>query len=417
MAQNMSLCIIYAYDYPAWLLDMTQIRAKGVDAVALNIGKDPWQWDQVYSAYQAAAKTNIAVFISFDYTSFSCDVDLTVRWVNGLKDMPAQFTVNGSPMISSFSGSCLGPSGWQQVRERTRGYLMPFLSVDRNLLARDKAYGFLDSWLCWDCAWPQTNTDIDTREDRSYMDILGEGRYATSLSPWFFSHFDYKGTYYRGDDWLLLTRWEELVDMRNDLTFVEMVTWNDFGESSYFGPINPDETQPSGTTWATGFPHTGFFDLSAYYIQAFKTGEYPAITEDVIYFWLRPHPAGVTAFDDPLPKPEHWDWAVDRLWVAAFCADSCTVTLQVGSYSQEFDNLSHGVNKLSIPLKSYGPVTVKVSRDGEDVIDYTPSDFEYRESTMAYNYNAYVGSASASPTKAKSLVEDTFPVEGDSSWL
>ncbi|KAF9068887.1 glycosyl hydrolase family 71-domain-containing protein [Rhodocollybia butyracea] len=310
-------------------------------------------------------------------------------WVNGLKDMPAH--------------------GWQQVRERTRGYLMPFLSVDRNLLARDKAYGFLDSWLCWDCAWPQTNADIDV-----HMDILGEGRYATSLSPWFFSHFDYKGTYYRGDDWLLLTRWEELVDMRNDLTFVEMVTWNDFGESSYFGPINPDETQPSGTTWATGFPHTGFFDLSAYYIQAFKTGEYPAITEDIIYFRLRPHPAGVTAFDDPLPKPEHWDWAVDRLWVAAFCADSCTVTLQVGSYSQEFDNLSHGVNKLSIPLKSYGSVTVKMSRDGEDVIDYTPSDFEYRGSTIAC---LYLSLLRASPAKAKSLVEDTFPVEGDSSWL
>ena len=43
-----------------------------------------------------------------------------------------------------------------------------------------------------------------------------------------------------------------------------------------FGPIKSD--QPQGTTWATNFPHTAWFDLSAYYITAFKTGSYPAIT-------------------------------------------------------------------------------------------------------------------------------------------
>jgi hypothetical protein len=43
-----------------------------------------------------------------------------------------------------------------------------------------------------------------------------------------------------------------------------------------FGPFKGD--QPAGTTWATGFPHTAWFDLSAYYITAYKTGSYPAIT-------------------------------------------------------------------------------------------------------------------------------------------
>lgn len=43
-----------------------------------------------------------------------------------------------------------------------------------------------------------------------------------------------------------------------------------------FGPIKG--IQPEGTTWATHFPHTAWFDLSAYYITAFKTGKYPAIT-------------------------------------------------------------------------------------------------------------------------------------------
>jgi glucan endo-1,3-alpha-glucosidase len=34
-----------------------------------------------------------------------------------------------------------------------------------------------------------------------------------------------KNFYLRGDDWLLNNRWEQLVSMRDKLTFVEMVTW------------------------------------------------------------------------------------------------------------------------------------------------------------------------------------------------
>jgi glucan endo-1,3-alpha-glucosidase len=43
-----------------------------------------------------------------------------------------------------------------------------------------------------------------------------------------------------------------------------------------FGP-NTEGTPPAGTTWLNGFPHDAFFDMSAYYIQAFKTGTYPSI--------------------------------------------------------------------------------------------------------------------------------------------
>lgn len=43
-----------------------------------------------------------------------------------------------------------------------------------------------------------------------------------------------------------------------------------------FGPIKG--AQPAGTTWATNFPHTVMFEMSQYYITAFKTGSFPAIT-------------------------------------------------------------------------------------------------------------------------------------------
>lgn len=46
------------------------------------------------------------------------------------------------------------------------------------------------------------------------------------------THFPYKNWYLRGDNWLLNNRWEQLISMRNELTFIELLTWNDFGEGN-----------------------------------------------------------------------------------------------------------------------------------------------------------------------------------------
>ena len=51
-----------------------------------------------------------------------------------------------------------------------------------------------------------------------------------------------------------------------------------------FGPIKG--SQPAGTTWATNYPHTAWSEMSQYYIAAFKTGNYPAITVRTLYLSL-----------------------------------------------------------------------------------------------------------------------------------
>ena len=53
------------------------------------------------------------------------------------------------------------------------------------------------------------------------------------------------------------SRWETLIDNRDSVDIVEIVTWNDYGESSYIGPI--EGAEPTGTTWTSGFDHTGTF--------------------------------------------------------------------------------------------------------------------------------------------------------------
>lgn len=119
------------------------------DAVALNIGSDTWQWDRVVDAYNAAAAsgTGLKMFISFDYTSFVCDNGYaTTNWTNYFAKYPAQFAVNGKPMISTYGGGydCLGVANWKTVKANTNGYLMPFFWDSENTFKTD--WAFLDSW-------------------------------------------------------------------------------------------------------------------------------------------------------------------------------------------------------------------------------------------------------------------------------
>ncbi|GLB44991.1 putative glycosyl hydrolase family 71 [Lyophyllum shimeji] len=380
----------FPYTQADWADDLRQIQAKGVDALALNMGAQGWQRKQVASAYAAAAQlgANLKLFLSFDFTAMACDLNDLVGRVNDFAGHPNQFRVDGKVMVSSFSGDCLGNAGWASLKAQTNAYLMPFIW---GLEGRFSEWSSLDSWYCWGCAWPSGNADKTTGDDEYYLSQLGP-RYTTTVSPWMFTHYDYKNWYQRGDDWLLLARWEQLIAMRDRLTFVELVSWNDYGESHYMGPVKG--AQPDGTTWTAGFPHTAWYDLCEYYITVFKTGSYPTITQDVIYYWARPHPAGATASSDGLGKPQGWDWTPDTLWAVVFAASPSTVTLTVGSSTQTFSDVPAGVTKLQIPLAP-GQITVKMVRNGATVIEQTPADYTYGINPVTYNYNAYVGAARA----------------------
>jgi len=170
-----------------------------------------------------------------------------------------------------------------------------------------------------------------------------------------------------------------------------LVCRNDYGESDYYGPM--EGAAPEGTTWASNSPHTAWFDMSEYYITAFKTGSYPAITEDVIYYWARPHPANAVASGDSLPRPSGYDWAQDVMWAAVFATSQATVTLQCGSSTSTF-TVGPGVTTLQSPLAP-GEMTVKMIRNGRTIIDQTSQNYTYVLTPVLYNYNAWVGSATA----------------------
>jgi glucan endo-1,3-alpha-glucosidase len=113
------------------------------------------------------------------------------------------------------------------------------------------------------------------------------------------------------------------MSLRDQIDMIELLTWNDYGESDYIGPIKGD--QPDSQAWTDGMNHTGtsyfhklsiylFFGLTGklawlgltqYYATAFKTGRYPAIEKDQIVVWSRPHSTSAKA-PDPVPQPTNF---------------------------------------------------------------------------------------------------------------
>ena len=78
---------------------------------------------------------------------------------------------------------------------------------------------------------------MNTYVDASYLDFLGGKPYMMPVSPWFFTNlpgFD-KNWLWRGDD-LWFDRWEQVQMVQPE--FVQIISWNDFGEAHYIGPLD-----------------------------------------------------------------------------------------------------------------------------------------------------------------------------------
>jgi glucan endo-1,3-alpha-glucosidase len=74
--------------------------------------------------------------------------------------------------------------------------------------------------------------------------------------------------------------------------WVEIITWNDFVEGSYASPIDDPNKYANANFLPityTGYYHShyAFTDLLKYYIQWYKTGSQPAITQDSVYWFYR----------------------------------------------------------------------------------------------------------------------------------
>ncbi|KAH8119175.1 glycoside hydrolase family 71 protein [Phellopilus nigrolimitatus] len=441
------------YTVADWLDDIELASASGIDAFALNVGSDSWQATQVKNAYAAAQQANstFKLFISFDMTALPCTASADAaplrNYITTYANHSAQFKHGGKVFASTFSGEkcTFGQGnvtqGWaSQFTGRLTGadavFFVPSFFVDPATFVTYASV--MDGQLNWNSAWPTTvttstfnallqkagavagkllsvagapvitdigqvskNITSSLSLDQQYIDALkaaGNKLYMASVSPWFFTHYSpqtlNKNFVYLSDQ-LYPSRWQSIIAARDQIPMVELVTWNDYGESSYLGPIKG--AQPNSQAWVDGFNHTAWLDLTKYFALAYKTGTYPLVLDDAIYLWARPHAKGATAKSDAVGKPANYDILEDALFVVVLATSSANVTLATSSNATTVVAVPAGLSQLSIPLSAGDTVRASLSRANTTVVQLALSNFTFEGSPQTYNFNAFTAMARGGP--------------------
>ncbi|GJE97162.1 glycoside hydrolase family 71 protein [Phanerochaete sordida] len=446
----------YPYTPTDWLNDITEAHAAGIDAFALNVGSDEWQPGQVAAAYAAAQQsgTGFKLFLSFDMSVLPCgspdNAGALRNYITQYANHPNQFKYNGRTFASTFAGDTCQfgqdsvVDGWKtQFTQHPDVLNAGGVTFVPAFFSDPATFGGLSGavhgMFNWNGGWPvqltaqsaqndlnslgdsltsllsQTvesvisalakfvgATDTDTQYHNALQALSsddGAPIYMSSVSPWFFTHYgadtyNKNWIYYSGSH-LYPTRWDNIMQNRDLFDLVEICTWNDFGESHYIGPIRG--AQPNSQAWVDGFDHTSWLAMTGYFAAGYKTGAYPAVTQDTLHLWARPHPAGASA-PDPVGKPDNFQLDQDVLWAVVFATAPGSVTLYTADSAQQTFQVQAGVNKLQMPLTPGGYMRGVLERDGQTVIDLRPDGYTFDANPQTYNYNAFTAFASANAT-------------------
>ncbi|KAK4871035.1 hypothetical protein LT330_000272 [Penicillium expansum] len=396
--------------------DMKRAKSLGIDAFALNIGVDPYTDQQLQLAYDSAANNNMKVFLSFDFNWWHIDQATAVgQKIAQYASKPAQLLVDNKVFVSSFAGDGIDVAALRAAVGRSIFFAPNFHPATGTDISP------VDGLLNW-MAWPNNGNnkaptpghDVSVADgDRVYVNALGGKAYIAPVSPWFFTHFGPEVSYSKNwnfpSDLLWFNRWNEILALKP--RFIEIVTWNDYGESHYIGPLNSPHTDDGASKWVNDMPHDGWLDISKPYIAAFKAGDSSPnnhISSDELVYWYRPAPRGVDCDSTDtcmvpasngsgnyfMGRPDGWQSMADSVFVVSLLKSPATVQVNSGGTVYNYDAPA-GASAKEVPM-GVGAQSFAVSRDGQTILSGTSLKEIINGCVCGlYNFNAYVGTLPA----------------------
>ncbi|KAL4792175.1 glycosyl hydrolase family 71-domain-containing protein [Aspergillus venezuelensis] len=398
--------------------DMQRAKSLGIDAFALNIGVDPYTDQQLGLAYQSAANNDMKVFISFDFNWWNTGQGSQVgQKIAQYASLPAQLKVDGKVFVSSFAGDGLDVAAMRSAAGQPIFWAPNYHpEYGTNM---DQVDGLLN-WMAWpndgNNKAPRPGAEVSVQDgDDMYIRALNGKDYIAPASPWFFTHFGPEVPYSKNwvfpGDLLWYDRWQQLLTMGP--RFIEIVTWNDYGESHYIGPLSSPHTDDGASKWVNDMPHDGWMDMSKPFIAAYKAGATSVdsyITEDLLVYWYRPAPRGVNcdATDTCMVpanngsgnyfngRPNGWETMEDAVFVVTTLTEPATVTVNSGGNVEVFEAPA-GASSFKVPM-GVGSQAFSLSRNGE-VFRSDISLLPIIDGCICglYNFNPYVGSLPPAP--------------------
>ena len=417
-----------AYDTNQWAKDIQLASSFGIDGFVLNfiapaIASET-QLQNAFTAMKSLVGTTAADFKLLFSLDYNCDPPWTdddiISLMTEYGSNEHYFKVDNKPMLSTFEGPNV--NDWAAIKQSIAGgtYFVPdWTSLGPTAFPTE----LVDGGFSWDM-WPNGPTNISTVNDEAWTSVLSLARksYMMGVAPWFYTDLPgyNKAWVWRGDD-MWYRRWTQVLDVLPQ--FVEIVSWNDFGESHYVGPVyQPGIPTGSGTDasiYVDGYPHSAWLETLPYQIAAYKhaynsANAAPRIAPggDKIVAWYRRSPASagttdVTGNCGPSPVnagayQRHYPVSAvleDAVFAIVLASKAGTASIAIGDGAPyAFDNIVPGINFISRPFAGdTGPVTVTFGDITMNGLEITaePAD-------GVANFNAWVGCAGACKTSGRS---------------
>jgi glucan endo-1,3-alpha-glucosidase len=363
--------------------EFTDAHARGIDGFALNCGgwnvTYPYYKQRVQAMYQAASSLGFAfkLFVSMDGAAQN-EIDDIVATTSSL---PAQLLINGRPVLSAYAaggGNVANLAALVRQAESLGAYFVPHFfpstgeqqitATTANEIVQDLGPG--DGYFYFGAAgMPWLIGDSIAALGPA---LKANGKlFMAPVTPYYRGLR--AGTNYRAFETNgfsgMATEWETAISSGAD--WVEIVTWNDWSESTFVDPIGGAVGRAYVYDNRFGYmpSHTGYLDASVYYINWFKTGVKPTIIQDELFYYYRLHPiltSGGTG--DSIPPAS--SGLSTRIHVSTFLIAPATLTVCLpGITSQQF-SLPAGVTHI-IANSGVGAPHFSLQRSGVTVIDKT----------------------------------------------
>ncbi|KAL4902174.1 glycoside hydrolase, partial [Aspergillus multicolor] len=297
------------YTLSDWASDMTLAKASSIDAFALNAGfgqdENPISFR---NAFTVAAELDFKLFFSLDYSGDGhWPKDQVISLLQNYISHDAYFRhSDGKALVSTFEGF-EAANDWSDIKRSVGkvvgndtccAFIPDWTSIGPR---RASSVPAIDGLMSWE-AWPYGDEKMNTTMDEDYMSYLrsntsdtGDKAYIMPVSPWFYTNLRQfnKNWVWRGDD-LWYDRWEQVLQL--DPEYVEILTWNDYGESHYIGPVRSNATgvvkEGAPFDYVADMPHDGWRSTLPFLIKQFKERKGKAEVEDEnLSVWYRLSPS------------------------------------------------------------------------------------------------------------------------------
>lgn len=384
----------YAYDHQQWKDDMLSAKSIGIDAFAMNwmppdcqsgLG---WQLDRIDDAYKAAEEIDFKIVHSFDMSWSDCqdggywNTTYMADAIQKHAGSKATYRWNSNILVTTFGGERVKQYGnlfFADLKAKMKFSgnsisFTPALNEYSEKAQKDPvgtAFQMLGDFLTMDGffnwqAWPMHSDENNTvTADEAFMSAMKKsgksGPYIMAVSPWQFKDLDNGNNmdaWVQPADWLLVDRLESIAKQEVQPDIIELLTWNDWCESHYLRDLPGNSTSSSDyadmndmARYVKGQNHSPWRIITKYYIDWWKQGKQPEVTQDQVVYWYRVH-AKDAQCDQGSSSIRNSDKVEDAVFAWAVVRNKSTISLSLGDntyYDFEADGSGPATGSVPFP--------------------------------------------------------------------